>query len=54
MTRYFGVLAGNHALRSRVVPDTHVHDDEPKQPRVFRIDVSVSVAVTARCATSEP
>jgi hypothetical protein len=27
----FGVLAGRHALRSRIVPDTHAHDDEPKQ-----------------------
>jgi hypothetical protein len=35
MTRYFGVLAGKHALRSRVVPDTHVHDDEPKQLALF-------------------
>jgi hypothetical protein len=35
MVRYFGVLAGKHALRSRVVPDTHVHDDEPKQLALF-------------------
>jgi hypothetical protein len=35
MTRYFGVLAGNHALRSRVLPKTHVHDDEPKQLALF-------------------
>jgi hypothetical protein len=35
MTRYLGVLAGNHALRSRVVPDTHIHDDEPKQLALF-------------------
>jgi hypothetical protein len=35
MVRYFGVLAGKHALRSRVVPDTHVHEDEPKQLALF-------------------
>lgn len=35
MTRYFGVLANRHALRPRIVPDTHVHDDEPKQLALF-------------------
>jgi hypothetical protein len=31
------VREGKHSLRSRVVPDTHVHDDEPKQkPRAAR------------------
>jgi hypothetical protein len=35
MVRYFGVLAGKHALRSRIVPDTPAHDDEPKQLALF-------------------
>jgi hypothetical protein len=35
MTRYFGVLANRHALRPRIVPDDHAHDDEPKQLALF-------------------
>jgi hypothetical protein len=35
LAEYDGVLAGKHALRSRVVPHTHVHDDEPKQLALF-------------------
>jgi hypothetical protein len=34
-TRYFGVLAGRHALRSRIALTTHVHDDEAKQLALF-------------------
>jgi hypothetical protein len=32
---YYGVLAGRHTLRSRVVPDTHAHGQEPKQLALF-------------------
>jgi hypothetical protein len=35
MTRYFGLLANRHALRPRIVPDDHAHDDEPKQLALF-------------------
>jgi hypothetical protein len=35
MTRYFGVLANRHALRPSIVPNTEVHDDEPKQLALF-------------------
>jgi hypothetical protein len=35
MTRYFGLLANRHALRPRIVPDDHAHEDEPKQLALF-------------------
>ena len=35
MTLHFGVLANRHALRPRMVPDDHPHDDEPKQLALF-------------------